>query len=415
MKKLISVVIPYILVCYCGLFLFSCKPEDIKPDQISYSVSLPLAEEAGIVFAQALNMGDSESVITNKKLYINDTDTLLFYFQVDDSVSILIAGDKRIFPLMGYSSSNEEYANKSPEFDCFIQGYVDELIALRNSETQIVDTLSMLFWDYIKISIGGHLQLVTDGCDETNILIPNNNWKQNSPYNDYGYVIGSSHAVVGCGPLAMAMICKFWAYPNSTSGSISYTAGGNNYSGDITYTYDYSSIPWILTFASPNNQKVETNKLMLNAGLALHATFGLQETGIGYSWSPNSTGSVQDPITDGLTTFGFPNTVNLCKNSNTEADWVRSVRDHIMASHPVIYVGNKIGGHAWICDRFKWCYISLPTTKKELNDIQYDAKWFNMKWGWGDNRNNNWYRLDNLTVGGYNFTANNKIYVPIKP
>lgn len=393
MKKLIIKHGSLILIF---IFLFSCKKDESQISKNNFDVSDVEAEQMAIILSKSFKLSNS-GIITNKKIYSKDGKNLLHYFQFDKAKCVLIAGDKRVNPLLAFSENPNEYKNESPEFNYFLDHYMDQLLNIKNKH--LSNSIDSIWYD---LSIDFN-QISFSDCSEIPRIIPDNNWHQSAPYNTYGYLLGANRGLVGCSPLALSMVCKKYQFPLSTSGITTYGASGVTYIGDLTSTYNYNQINWFLQPSSPTDEIRETDSLMLNVGLLCKAEYGTYSTSTWYN--PNNG---TDNYSRGMSGLGF-NVEMHYRNSSTEASWINLIKTPLINGSPVLYNGyqTNIGaGHSWVCDGFKTCIREIRKSNR------FSGNYFNFKWGWGNNTGFNYYYLNQLAIGSYNFNGHQKIYIP---
>lgn len=135
----------------------------------------------------------------NTRSSTNDT---LFY--------LINYSDNRGFALVGKSKSSKGIYAISPEG------------SLSMSDTTNNGGLSIFMNAAIQDAIESNTIPITGPIYDYTIgrrvspLLPSNiaKWHQNKPYNKYYKIIDNKETCVGCGPLAVGMLCTFYEYPN---------------------------------------------------------------------------------------------------------------------------------------------------------------------------------------------------------
>ena len=174
-------------------------------------------------------------------------------------------------------------------------------------------------------------------------------WGQDYPYNLYApadEAAFSGRMPVGCGPLAMGQIMKYYEYPTCGTGE----HGGVNFAEQ---TYDFSKM--IEGHASESSAN-EVAKLLRHAGIACDAV---------YDWF--GTGSTALANIDAMCKyFGYNSQATAEFRMNmTDEEWDALIYNELANRHPVIYSGFPDGGdgHTFIVDG-------------------YNEGYYHVNWGW---------------------------------
>lgn len=186
-------------------------------------------------------------------------------------------------------------------------------------------------------------------------------WSQNAPYNHDC----PDEKPVGCGPLAMGQIMKYYEYPTHGYGE----HGGINFAEQ---TYDFSKI--ICGHVSGSGV-FEVAKLLHHAGVAADANY----------YYPNGTGVNNGDLINAMKQyFGYSNSTEMkMRNEISDSDWDALVYNELANKRPLIYSGNpsKGVGHIFIVDG-------------------YNDGYYHVNWGWGGRLDGN-YLLTSLRDYNY--------------
>lgn len=188
-------------------------------------------------------------------------------------------------------------------------------------------------------------------------------WYQNYPFNIFCPVT-SDTTLVGCSPLAMAQLMKYYSYP------------ANGLEDFSSITYDWSNMLSHDSLMTTQAQREAVARICADAGTAVNATYGLPPTG---------TSVYFDEISAGFSRY-FNYTAQLktkaewYSTSNTD-EWVDSLISSIGRNEPIIYGGlysdaSFSGTHTWIINHFN----------SGTNDFH-----FNMGWEPDPKDYNDWY------------------------
>ncbi|MCK4980211.1 MAG: C10 family peptidase, partial [Candidatus Delongbacteria bacterium] len=177
--------------------------------------------------------------------------------------------------------------------------------------------------------------------------------------------VTSDTTLVGCGPLAMAQLMKFYEYP---------TVGLENFSNT---TYDWANMLAYDSLMTTQTQREAVARICRDAGIS-----------IGASYSDTLTTSGFDYIADGLArdfnyTSQMKTPATWYSPSNT-AIWIDSLKASIDRGEPILYGGlfnfnSQMVDHAWIIDN-------------------YNSTQFNFNVGSEDANSNKWYPVSDITL-----------------
>ncbi len=216
-------------------------------------------------------------------------------------------------------------------------------------------------------------------------------WHQGAGYNQ---CLPNSSAAVGCVPIAIGQIMKYYRYPS---------------------TYDWS--------AMPDSYATRTTAEFLKS-------VGIK---VGIDYNSGDSGASIEMASAALKAYGYTNVSRCDHNENTTMAELNKGRLVYMrgldASHNV--------GHAWVCDGYYHSQTSYQLQLMTLEDcpegyepkqflnpythdefVSYVPTRFHMNWGWGGKNNgyfvddNLWVKLDN---DNYNFAGKRRCIVNIYP
>ena len=273
---------------------------------------------------------------------------------------VIVAGDDRITPILGYSNEGIFRTNNiSPEVKYLLDGYSSQIESVINKNAVAVTSTSEK-WDNLINTNNGPAsgpQSTKSGVSPLLSTI----WNQ-SPYynNDCPYDNNASaYCVTGCVATAMAQVLKYWDYPKIGSGFHSYKS--NSYgtlSADFGNTrYGWSSMPNEVT---STNNSVAT--LMYHCGVSVEMNYGVNESSA-YVIAADNSVCAENAL---KTNFSYSSTLQGLKRSNySDATWISKLESELDNGRPVIYAGQGTsGGHCFVFDGY------------DVNDN------FHVNWGW---------------------------------
>lgn len=278
---------------------------------------------------------------------------LYYVFSSDSTNFIIIPGDDKISPVLGYSiESGFDVSDMPPALLKWLENYKKEIIWLSTNSAP-ADYSVVSEWDNLKNGLPGNRR-------NTTAVAPllSTKWNQ-APYYNAACPGGS---VTGCVATAMTQIMKFWNYPANGSGFHSYNHSdyGTLSANFAATTYNWSQMP---NMVNGPNSAVAT--LMYHVGVSVEMDY-----------SPDASGayviSSQSPVTHCAeyaleTYFGYTSGIAGIERDNySSADWINLLKVELNAGRPVLYAGfGSGGGHAFVADGYD------------------NTDRFHFNWGWG--------------------------------
>jgi hypothetical protein len=175
----------------------------------------------------------------------------------------------------------------------------------------------------------------------------------------------------------MAQVMKYYNYPETGTGSNTYTPGG--WWSDVDYgtlsanfgntTYNWNEMPYSLRRSCE-----PLAKFLLHCGIAVNMSYG-----------PDASGSQTEYTANALEQyFRYSNNIEALEKDNySEIAWNNLLQNELDNNRVIIYSGlSESSGHAWNIDGYQ-------------GDNHY-----HMDWGWGGSFNGYFY-LDNLVINIY--------------
>ncbi len=300
------------------------------------------------------------AAIGNSAVQAATTNEAAYYvFNIGDNQGfVIVAGDDRINPILGFS----------------LEGRFDEAIVpenMKNLLNEYTKQISMLDEVYnIKDAIAATKNVV----DTRNSIAPliTTKWDQARPYwnkcpqvkNEDGEYEPS---YTGCVATAMSQIMKYYNYPAQTTQvipSYQYGYGTGNMGEYITQTTEdlpVTTFDWAHMIDSYNGSEdqVYTDAvatLMLYVGHAAHMTYALTASGTTDPYIPKAFNNYFDY-----------NAQLVYRSDYDQQTWEDMVYQELVAGRPMVYNGRagSGGGHSFVCDGY------------EMGD------YYHINWGWG--------------------------------
>jgi hypothetical protein len=227
-------------------------------------------------------------------------------------------------------------------------------------------------------------------------------WGQDWPYNKYCPIEPQAsknlngHTPIGCVAVAMSQVMRYYKYPSTGTGSISYLSAYGNITSDFSKSnYNWLQMPQTLNATSDSAAIAYTARMMYDCAVSLQMNFGKVMSG---TTTPNLFYAFQDY-------FSYsPNIWVYQKVSQSKAKWDTIICNEINLGRPVIYLTkDSISNirHAIVFDNYKLG-----------QDLKYR---YHCNWGW-DGLFNGFYPLDSLYANaGHYGNDSDEIVVRISP
>ena len=290
-----------------------------------------------------------------------------FVFNVPgDGGFVIVAGDDRVRPVLGYSHAGSFDPDNLPENLRGMLAFYQEQITW--AEDNAVEASPAISAEWSQYQSGTALRAAGEK------VLPTANWDQHSPYNLQTPTVRGRHTLTGCVATATAIVMMYHKWPETavTKGVSSFdpindtdfepeSSAFDQKSYKITYApYDWKSMETIDGPESAGAQAV--SDLMWNIGANVGMSYGLTFSGAN---SPYALSKMID-------VFGYSNNIRYKKKAYYYwAEWYDMLRAEIDANRPVLYDGRTIenAGHAFVCDGYA------------------DDDYFHINWGWGGSNN----------------------------
>lgn len=336
--------------------------------------------------------------VVKSVLSSNEGKPLIYFINVAPTGYLIVSGDDRAYPVLSYSTveswSDDKWVDLPPAAIEFIQGYADQIELLINTNLAASKEISQLWEKYINPE---KYSSIKNRESYSLAAMGNLSWNQDEFYNQECPQTGGAHpegligydnrCPAGCVAVAMAQIMRYWSWPETGSGSKSYTDPSNpakppDVLADPSYglqsanfgaiIYNWGNMPNAL---SEHNSDVA--QVIRHAGVAVNMDYSYRSSGAFTSNARNAF----------VNNFGFSADATI--RSKTESiswdAWEGMMKAEILAGRPVYYSGtSESGGHALVCFAF------------ESGDSFYN---FKFNWGWGGTHNPTWYTIRSVTGG----------------
>lgn len=327
---------------------------------------------------------------------INDEDSnpIMHIINYEGGGFTIVSGDNRIEPILAYSDNGSFEENEvEEEYPEGLQVWIKEIRKtikyIRDNHVTAPEEL-LNHWNICAES--GKSRAIPNvgfSCNETGEVLESQivnpllttTWSQQSSFDDDMPLITcngiSRNAYVGCVPLAVAQIMKFWEFP--TGSGYNWNSMPNSYATSATRD-----------LISEIHNKIE---------IYYNINYDCEGTGIPNVSRINDVFKIQ---------FGYSTALY----ASYDADVVKN--EILTYRRPVLLSGTSSdSGHAWVCDgAHEW----TACIKSDNGDYTVTYLQFHMNWGWGG-LYDGWYGYAGFTIPqeGVEYDENLQMIYNIKP
>jgi len=290
-----------------------------------------------------------------------------YVFTAENQGYVIVAGDDRVLPILGYADEGIFDANNiPPNMQKWLEGYKAEIrYAIENNIVASPEIRA----EWLALQSGVNVKLQNSASSVAPLI--STKWNQSPYYNDLCPYDNSEGArtVTGCVATAMAQVMKYWSYPTTGSGFHSYNHStyGTLSANFGSTSYDWVNMPSQLASSSSTAQKNAVATLMYNCGVSVDMDYGVGSAGGSAAYVISSASSGTNCTEYALKTyFDYKSTLLGIKKANyTNANWMNLLNTELDAGRPMVYAGFGDGGHCFVCDGYD------------------NNNYFHFNWGWG--------------------------------
>jgi len=322
---------------------------------------------------------------------------------------VMVAANDAAHPILAYSKTGQfNLENQPRNVQRWLEGYEKQI---QYAEQNNVVATEEVAKEWKKLRKAHPLTA------EGNVVVApliKTTWGQDAPYNNLCPLQGSTRTITGCVATAMAQVMNYWKWPETGSGSYSYTSQTNNLSCSATFegtTYNWANmVDHYTTYTSGTStisvpsttsaQKTAVATLMLHCGVAVEMDYGTGVSGAQTVY-PNANNENLKCAANALwNNFGYKKSAVKCYyrpggydySAVDDDTWLSLLKTELDAKRPVMYAGaDSEGGHSFICDGY--------------DDLDY----FHFNWGW-DGYCDGYYKVNDLVPGTGGAGAGNGSY-----
>lgn len=308
----------------------------------------------------------------------------------DNEGFVIVAGDDRTQPVLAFSTEGAFVTENIPaHIQFFLDGYTDGIRYIVDNQLERDDFVQQQ-WEAL---LSDNAPAPKDGNVVVSPLLGNNQWNQTKYYNDKcpadatGNSVYGGHAAVGCGAIVMGQVMRYWQYPETGTGSHSYSSNYGTLSANFgATTYRYDNMPYrLVTTSHPDSCVDAISTLLYHCGVAVDMRYG-----------PDASVANSNNMVAALSTyFRYPTTVQYVeRGSMSSTNWLNHIKEELDEGAPFMYGGSgNYGGHVWTCDGYR------------------DDDYLHFNWGWGGQQNG-YFAI--TSCSSYGFNSNHSVIVGIR-
>lgn len=362
MKRIVSIL--------AFLLPFVAFADNVSSDQARKVAETFFSSHATRAVTPTLNLKWTGSVQTR-----TSSDPAFYVFDNSAGGFVIVAGDDRVEPILGYSTEGEFKVDGMPANVQYWFDYLQEGIAYLRTNRIVPSAKVKAQW---KAFDNGTASRISAAASVTRDL-ETADWNQYEPFNlkaSEWCNFGSGVTVyTGCVATATAIIMRHHQYPSKGTGTI----GGYSYESEkkdnrtinaysLGHTYDWNNMPTDNGRNWTTDQQNAVAQLMLDCGVMNEMEYGIYQP---QDKRESGSGAVTRKSPKELVEhMGYDKGWEALDRVYYQRDeWVSRIIASIDAGCPVLFSGRGTGGHAFVLDGY-----------------DSDGK-IQINWGWGGYEN----------------------------
>ncbi len=296
--------------------------------------------------------------------------TALYVFNVGQQGGfVIVSGDDRTRPILGYADSGSFDAGKMP-------AALREMLAIYARQIEMLGQ-GMAKTDSV-VRRAKSSRRISSVMDDVEPLLTTA-WDQGAPYNAYCPTLNDQTALTGCVATAMAQIANYHKFPTGQVPNLAaYTSATNkiNVSAWGATTFDWNNMLDSYAGEFNNTQKTAVATLMRYCGQAAQMDYGFTSG----AYNGDALNAFKEKL-------GYNANASFKSAASYSASgWEDLIYKEVSDHRPVYYSAlngdgsnGEVGGHAFVIDGY-----------------QADGNYFHVNWGWGGAANGyfNLFALD---------------------
>lgn len=326
------------------LFLSLCikLSAEVVPQDVAYGIAMRFVDES-VAITKSGNIHLSlvwDGLQGEDNTKGVDAAPPLYVYNIEPgSAFVIVSGDTRCQPLLAYSTSNSFSVDNAPHSVRYWLDRMVKYIEHQRSEESGYNP-SVEEWQQ-------HVSM--DATSTNTILLPTAEWDQSKPYNRRA----PDGAYAGCVATAMAIIMKYYEWPDRGEGvidSYSYTnAQGESVTikgHELGYDYNWKLMPNSLNKVYDDNVIDQVAQLIYDCGVMIKSQYG--RTG---------TAAYSSSVVDAICRYmKYDESAYITYSYYyTDTEWKDLLRENIKSGAPALYSAVEDGvnvGHAFVLDGY---------------------------------------------------------------
>jgi hypothetical protein len=388
-----------LLIFYLFFFCFTVFSKEVKQDE-AFKVASSFVNQHCAGFTKSLPSLSLAYICSDVQTKTVSGSNVYYYVYNITSLNgfVIISGDDRAFPVLGYSDKGSFDSNSIPDnFRYWLNEYKMQIAWVTESGKIQSQTVGE---QWAALQSGKALT-----SENSSVLLQTALWNQMKPYNEKcpNNSSGLKRCPTGCVATAMGILMKYHRWPLKGTGNYSYVSKTLNKAlfadFELDYIWDDMLDEYKMDGATNlwnDNQAWMISTLMYHCGVASEMDYSSSSSGA-YTYNA---------VKGMIEYFGYDKCMRLLPREYYKDDeWNQMIRNELDNSRPVMYGGSNEGGdgHQFIFDGY--------------NSNGY----YHVNWGWGG-LSNGYYLLSSLDPdsqgtggnGGAGFSNGQELVIGIK-
>ena len=345
--------------------MLSLSANPVSKENARKQAEIFLQQKGILVGSEVARARGGKTTTGNQTLYVFNT--------IGDCGFVIVSGDDRAEPILGYTTQGSFDEETLPEnFRNWLEQMSAEIETIANLPESCVMEVPQ--------QVPGHAAI--------NPLIITH-WDQgnnDNVYNAHLPLIGGKRTITGCVAAAGAQVMYYYKWPKAPTKVVPHYEILDQYGNDASHGADTSEDLPSITFMwdkmktkyekdDPNTEAVNAvADLMLYCGYASQMNYGVNGSGAEASTLAFGMGQFFD--------YDPSSWRDVNRSSYSIAEWDALIYNELALGHPVIYSGSFTDGHSFICDGYD------------------GAGLYHFNWGWGGS-NDGYFKLQATNPYGY--------------
>lgn len=275
----------------------------------------------------------------------------LYVFERSSGGYVVVSGDDVAVPVVGYARSGRFPKNNMPVNMRSVLDWHAAVIGHARSQGWTPSAETLAEWDRVAAA---------SSTSSDKVVLETARWGQGAPFNDLCPQEDGQDCPTGCVATAMAIIMRYYEYPEKGTGTLpGYDYGWNMGTGeyryhldgyDLGHTYRWDLMPLNYRGGYTQEEAAQVAQLMYDLGIMSEMDY-----------APGGSGAPGDSPIRLAQYFGYDKQMRYFDRVQfSDERWEQLIRDEINAGRPVFHCGySERGGHAFVIDGYEGKYFSI--------------------------------------------------------